>query len=102
MASKNLDPKVLITKLNGVKSRLLHYLPLIFIVLLIGAYSFLVFRINTLIGGEPSDSAVTEKLQTVTRPKIDQAAVDKIQQLQDNSTDVQSLFKAARDNPFQE
>lgn len=102
MASKSLNLDSIVTKLNTLKQSGIHYLSLIFIVLLLGMYSFLVFRINNLVSSEPSDEAVSEKLQTVTRPKIDQAAIDKIQQLQDNSTDVQTLFKAARDNPFQE
>ena len=102
MASKNLDISSIVSKLGTIKQKASKYLTLAFIVLVLGMYSFLVFRINNLISSDPSDDAVTEKLQTVQRPKIDQSAVDKIQQLQDNSTDVQTLFKAARENPFQE
>lgn len=65
-------------------------------------YTGLILHINNLNQREPTDDAVTEKLQTIKRPKVDQSIVDKLQNLQDNSTDVQSLFKAARDNPFQE
>ncbi len=65
-------------------------------------YAILILQINNLNQREPTDDAVTEKLQTIKRPKVDQSVVDKLQNLQDNSTDVQSLFKAARDNPFQE
>jgi dephospho-CoA kinase len=66
------------------------------------AYTFLVLRINSLSKAGPSEDAITEKLQSVKLPKIDKAIIDKIQQLQDNSVDVQTLFKNARDNPFQE
>ena len=65
-------------------------------------YSGLLVQINILNRREPTDEAVTEQLQTIKRPKVDQAIVDKLQKLQDNSPDVQALFKAARDNPFQE
>ncbi len=65
-------------------------------------YVALILHINNLNQREPTDDAVTEKLQTIKRPKVDQSIVDKLQNLQDNNTDVQSLFKAARDNPFQE
>ncbi len=79
-----------------------RYAAFILILILLGMYSFLVLRINSLTRGEPSDDAVKEKLQTVSRPKIDKTAVDKIQRLQDNSVQVQSLFQTARDNPFHE
>jgi len=75
---------------------------MIFIIALFGIYSFLVFRINALNAQEPSDDDVTAKLKTVQRPKVDQSVIDKIQQLQDNSVDVKSLFNHARDNPFEE
>lgn len=75
---------------------------MIFIIALFGIYSFLVFRINALNAQEPSDDDVTAKLKTVQRPKVDQSVIDKIQQLQDNSVDVRSLFNHARDNPFEE
>lgn len=98
----NIDLKTITTKLAGFAEKLRTYSVMVFIVVLVSIYSFLVFRINMLNGQEPSEDAVTEKLQTVKRPKIDQSAVDKIQQLQDNSVEVQTLFQQARDNPFQE
>ncbi len=65
-------------------------------------YGWLVLQINLLSSREPSEDAVTEKLQTIKRPRIDQATIDRIQQLQDNSSEVKALFKQARDNPFQD
>ena len=99
---KTLDLKAVPAKLLTFVKKLRRYVVVVFVVVLIGIYSFLVFRINGLTRSEPSDEAVQEKLQTVIRPKIDQSSVDKIQQLQDNSVEVQSLFQQARDNPFQE
>jgi len=68
----------------------------------LGVYSFIVFRINSLITAEPTDEQIIEKLQTVQRPKIDQVSIDKINQLSDNSVEVKAIFKEARQNPFQE
>lgn len=82
--------------------RVRRYAVFIFIVVLLLLYSWLVFRINTLNNTGPSDDAVTQKLQTVRRPKIDQTDIDKLQQLQDNSVQVKTLFQQARDNPFHE
>lgn len=65
-------------------------------------YGWLILQINLLNRREPSEADVAAKLQSIKQPKIDQKTVDKIQQLQDNSVEVQALFKSARDNPFQE
>ena len=89
-------------KILPIINKVRRYLIIIFIVIFALIYGFLVFRVNSLNRLEPTDEALTEKLSATKRPKIDQADINKIQQLQDNSVEVQSLFKQARDNPFQE
>jgi hypothetical protein len=89
-------------KAKPVLGFLKRYLKFIFIVVLLGIFSFLVFRINQYSRAEPTEDAVAEKLQTAKRPKVDQAVLDKIQQLQDQNVQVHSLFDAARNNPFNE
>jgi hypothetical protein len=73
-----------------------------FFIILLTLYGFLIFRINVLNGKTPSDDKVNAKLTTTTRPHIDKSAKDKVQQLQDNSVEVRSLFNSARNNPFHE
>jgi len=97
-----LDLKDIPAKLTPVIGWAKRYVAMIFIACLVGACGFLVLRINTLASSEPSDDAVAEKLKTVQRPKLDQAAVDKIEQLKDQNIEVQSLFDQARQNPFSE
>lgn len=97
-----LDVKDLPAKFAPVLGMIKKYLVFIFIVAFLGIYSFLVFRINTLASTEPSDDAVAEKLKTVQRPRLDQAAVDKIEDLQAQNIQVQTLFEQARQNPFAE
>lgn len=99
---KNFNLKQLLSKLSSLFKILQRYAVIVFIVVVVGVYGFLVMRINSLARTEPSDAAVTEKLQTVKRPKIDQSALDKIQRLQGQNVEVKSLFDHARDNPFQE
>jgi hypothetical protein len=79
-----------------------RYASIIFIVSTLIAYSFLVWRINTLNQAKPSDDQLTEKLNDVRLPKIDQSVVDKLQQLEDNSVEVKALLENARENPFNE
>lgn len=82
--------------------KLRRYKTLVFFVALLMVFGFLVLSINSLNNQEPSTAAIAQELQAVSRPRIDQAAIDKIEQLQDNSVEVQSLFKNSRKNPFQE
>jgi hypothetical protein len=68
----------------------------------LGLYGFLLLRINTLTRQEPSDDAVTEKLQTVKRPRLDKSLADKLENLEGQDTEVKALFEQARQNPFAE
>src|SRR5438045_3083172 len=92
----------IISKLSPVLSVLSKYKLFTFFMILLLLYGFVVFRINVLNNKVPSDSDVSAKLQNVGSPHLDQSVKDKIQQLQDNSVEVQSLFNSARNNPFNE
>ncbi len=92
----------IIKKVLPILYFLRRYKAFVFLISLLVIYGFLIFKINSLNNSEPSDSDVTTKLQTVTRPHIDQTAIDKIQLLQGNSVPVKSLFNSARNNPFSE
>jgi hypothetical protein len=102
MATKKLDLTSTLKKFKSFESIGMRYLSFILVLLSLGVYSFIVFRINSLITAEPTDEQIIEKLQTVQRPKIDQVSIDKINQLSDNSVEVKAIFKEARQNPFQE
>jgi len=99
---KNLSFKTISSKVLPLLHWLRRYRVILFIVALVCVYSALVLRINMLNNQEPSDSDVSTQLQAVHPPKLDPAIIEKIQQLQDNSVDVKSLFNQARENPFQE
>lgn len=77
----------------------LSFIAILFILLSCG---FLVYRIGTLTNIEPTQEQISEKLKDVRRPKIDQEAINQIQTLESENIEVQSLFKEARDNPFQD
>lgn len=72
----------------------------LFLLLVVGVYGFIVWRISALQQVQPNLDAVSSKLQASTH--IDQATITKIKQLQDNSVNVKALFNNARNNPFQE
>lgn len=75
---------------------------MLFILTYVLIYAVMVFKIGALLDNEPSDDMVSERLQSVVRPKIDQSSVDKMLRLEQQNVDVKSLFQQARDNPFSE
>ena len=79
--------------------KLLRARVILFLLLVAVVYGFLILRINTLKNAQPSTGAAVSQINSSTN--IDQATIDKITQLQDNSVSVQALFNQARTNPFQ-
>ncbi|HEX8182761.1 MAG TPA: hypothetical protein VF575_04135 [Candidatus Saccharimonadales bacterium] len=75
---------------------------LLFVLFLLSIYGFLSWRIVTLNQVQPDQNAIAAKLKTAGVPRIDPDVLSKIQQLQDNSVGVQTLFDEARRSPFQE
>lgn len=94
---KSINLKLLIKKLSGKYSR--HTVFGVIIIILL-AYLLVVFKISSLAKAEPGpDQQVTI---TSSIPKIDKKAVNQIQSLEQNNTQIHSLFESARNNPFQE
>jgi hypothetical protein len=73
----------------------------IFLVIVAIVFGFLIWRIGSLAGAEPSQDALDEKLLKVVRPRIDEDSISKIESLRDQNIDIQSYF-VDRSNPFQE
>lgn len=94
--------KPIINKSKVFAKKFHKYAVFVFLVTIFGIYGFLIFQIGRMTQYEPDDAAVKEQLNTVKRLKIDQSTIDKIEQLEDQNVSVQSLFKSARDNPFQD
>lgn len=98
----NLDLKQLPKILKRVGKKIQRYLVIASFVVMFGLYAFLVLQISSGSQKEPNQDDVTAQLSTIKRLKIDQASIDKIQQLQDQNVVVQSLFEEARKDPFKE
>lgn len=81
--------------------RLARFRLLLFLLLLAVLYGFIMLRVDALVHTKPAPS--TDATQVIaTKLHIDQATINRIKQLQDNSVSVQTLFDQARKNPFQE
>jgi hypothetical protein len=63
-------------------------------------YLLIVFKISGLAKAEPGPDQ--EQAVTSSIPKVDKNAVNQIQSLEQNNTQIHSLFESARNNPFQE
>jgi len=70
------------------------------VLLVLLVYVFVVIRINSLANAEPSLDQQNKVTSSV--PHIDANTIDQIQNLENNNTDVHSLFEQSRTNPFQE
>ena len=70
------------------------------LMLVLIAYILVVWQISRLATVEPSGGAETAASTKI--PKIDPKAIQQIQALEQNNTEVHSLFNQARNNPFQE
>ncbi|HJQ09365.1 MAG TPA: hypothetical protein VJ836_07865 [Candidatus Saccharimonadales bacterium] len=57
---------------------------------------------NTMSTAAVDESKVTEQVQALATPRIDEDAIKQLQTLKDNSVNVQALFDESRTNPFQE
>lgn len=99
--SKDIDVKAITGTLQSSFKHLQRYLGFIFLIGILGIYSFLVFQIGSLSQAEPSDEDVAQQ-NTVKRLRTDPDSINKIKQLEDQNVGVQSLFEEARDNPFQD
>lgn len=102
MKQQSLDIKSIPSKLLEIVQRLKGYSVIAFIALIVILYGFVLLRISVLSSTEPSEDAISKHVQTAKVLHIDQAVVDQLQSLQDNSVSVKSLFNEARGNPFQE
>ena len=97
-----LELKIIPKKAREILRKYKKYASFVFIIAILGLYTFLVFQISKLTLADPTNTAVEQKVQSAGRIRIDQDSINKIQQLEDQSVNVQSLFESARDNPFQD
>jgi cell division protein FtsB len=89
-------------QLQDFRKQFLRIKKILFVLLVVVAYIFIMWRINILSIAQPSRKSVASHQTTEALPQIDPATVNKIKQLQNDSVSVQALFNQARQNPFQE
>lgn len=94
--------KDLLNRIQPVIDIIRRYSITIAVIIIVGVYGYLVYESSSLVQVEPSQTQISEKYQSAKRPKIDQAIVHKLSDLQDNNITFQGLIDEARSNPFAE
>lgn len=97
-----LDLKNIPALFAPVLSKIRQYGAFVVVLLVLGAFAFIIVRINYYATLEPSQAAIDEKVLHLQQTQINQEAIDKIEKLNDTNVDVKALFDEARDNPFHE
>jgi len=87
-------------QLQAAGKKINAYKILLFFLVVASLYGYIIWRINAFSNTPASQSESNAK--AVTQPHIDPDTLAKIQNLQDNSVSVQTLFNDARQNPFDE
>ena len=98
----NLDLKETPKLLLSYVTKYRRYAVVIFIVSVVALYGFLILQINKGSQAEPAEDQVTQQLGTVKKLRVDESAVSKMKQLEDQNISVKSRFIDARNNPFKE
>ena len=91
------DLKPLLTRSSKKFSKHAAFAGLLIVLL---AYLVVVYKISSLSKAEPSPDQTSNTASLI--PKIDPKAISQIQSLEDNNTQVHTLFEQARNNPFSE
>lgn len=100
-ADLKFDLKSLPQQLGSVASKSARYAPVIIFVLIASVYGFVLMRITMLANAQPTGADVSSEISQLT-PHIDKNAAAQLENLEDNSVNVKSLFEEARNNPFGE
>lgn len=100
MKTKNIDIKVLRAQVKKVTDVVIKHAAFLTVMMVLAAYLVIVWKISNLASAEPT--GVASQAASSSIPKIDKNAIKQIQALEQNNTQVHSLFNQARTNPFQE
>ncbi|MEI6237132.1 MAG: hypothetical protein WCP03_00845 [Candidatus Saccharibacteria bacterium] len=93
--------ETIISKLQPVKIFIVRYAVIIFIIATAGIFGFMTLQISRYSNAEPTSDQIEEKKNSLKKVKLNDKAVEKIQELEDKNINIESLFNNGRDNPFE-
>lgn len=92
----------LFTSIRPYLQYLQRYKVFLFTVVVLVVYGVLVHHIGELIQNEPSQTQIDSKLAPVNKLTVDQDAIKRITDLEQQNVEIKTLFNQARQNPFTE
>lgn len=81
-----------------IKNHSTFFLVLIFCILA----GYILTLTNQITNSEPTQESINAKLRSVPKPTIETSVTKTILELEDRNTNIQTIFKDARQNPFSE
>jgi len=91
----------IISKLQPLKSFVTRYAVIIFIVTAASVFGFMTLQISRYSNAEPTSDQIEEKKNSLRQVKLNDEAVQKIEELEDQNINIESLFNNGRANPFE-
>lgn len=79
-----------------------RYAVILCFIAIAGAYGYIVVNASKQASLEPSETDINEQFQGASRPRLDPAIADRLQQLEAQNIEIQAIFNEARNNPFSE
>ncbi|MBC7707888.1 hypothetical protein H7Y63_01560 [Polaromonas sp.] len=99
---KNILPPKATAAAGTTATVLVRYKLVIFVLLIACVYGYIILTISSLSSSQPTPDQISAESRPIKSTKIDKKVIQQLQQLQDNSVSVKTLFDEARNNPFQE
>jgi hypothetical protein len=93
--------KTILDKLLPIKNFLIRYTVLIFIICVVAIFCFMTLLIAHYANLEPTEFQVEDTKSSLRTIKLDDKAVQKINQLQGQNINIETLFNNGRANPFE-
>lgn len=78
------------------------YLPIILFTIVGATYGYLVLTASQQSSLQPTDAEINENITKSSRPRVDEASAEKLEQLESQNVEIQAIFDEARKNPFSE
>ena len=95
-----MKPDKILAKLLIVRDYLYKYKVVIFVIILVAIFGFMTLRIAHFSNLDPTGLQIENTQNSLTNIKLDSNAVKKINELQSQNINIESLFNNDRSNPF--
>ena len=90
----------ILAKLLSIRDFFYRYKVVIFVIVIVGIFGFMTMRIAHFSNLDPTELQIENTQNSLNNIKLDSNAVQKINELQSQNINIESLFNNGRSNPF--